>query len=69
MVNILIGHGIKTIVRTGRQTWKDLRMDMHNNIKGALSDKNALDLLKDGELRINKVDPQAGYDNYKSDCK
>ncbi|MEW6609292.1 MAG: RHS repeat-associated core domain-containing protein, partial [bacterium] len=62
-------HELVDNVKDGTQTWEDLLMDMHNNLKGALSDKDALDLLKDGELRINKIDPQKGYKNYKSKCK
>jgi hypothetical protein len=56
--------------KDGTQTWDDFRMDMHNNIKGALSGDDPMDLLNNGELRVNDGITQDGYDNYNNDkCK
>jgi hypothetical protein len=47
---VSMGHEIFENQVTGDQTWADFRMDIHNNIVGAVSGKHPDILLRDGRL-------------------
>jgi RHS repeat-associated protein len=54
-------HELVHNVKDGTQNWNDFRMDMHNNLTGVLSSKNPIDLLNNGQLKVNTIAPQSGY--------